>query len=68
MSYTNTTIDDTSSSITYNGEWDPPSDVAYTPLDYDGTHHLSENGGTATFTFTGLSCRLSRVGSVWYSH
>jgi hypothetical protein len=53
---TNVTIDDTDPSITYEGTWDPLSDIAFTSLDYGGQHHLSEKGGTAVFSFTGLLC------------
>ena len=47
----NITLDDTSTLITYSGQW---VTAAPSPLDYGGTHQYSlDPTATASFTFTG---------------
>ncbi|KAJ6526806.1 hypothetical protein B0H19DRAFT_1275641 [Mycena capillaripes] len=51
----NVTVDDTSSLISYDGEWEPSS-THLSGLDYGGSHTLSsDSGASATFIFTGVA-------------
>jgi hypothetical protein len=60
----NVTVDDTDASIVYVGNWEPSSRHP-SPLDYGGSHTLSDDtAAIATFTFTGkfsFSCWLRRM-------
>lgn len=48
-----TTVDDSDSSISYSGTWEPVSRHA-SLLDFGGVHHISSDvNAQATFTFTG---------------
>ncbi|KAL0946218.1 hypothetical protein HGRIS_012477 [Hohenbuehelia grisea] len=59
----NITVDDDSSMITYSGDWEPASQHL-NPLDFGGGHSVtSQDGATATFTFTGVAVYF--MGPLW---